>query len=598
MKFSQFFHEATRVQPTAKTPDTPDKKAWRKPGDVGPVDRLTQLDKDQPGQRDYSRRGQYIQRVDKERDPVDKLLSTQGDEEPEMDPRYDPDSPQYVKRSRSGKEIQQGMAQGYKPGMDAVTSADRVMRDKTRDAESGGMREPMKVQGLQKAVPDNPYLRHGYQSSGVGIKAKLDQDDLDYLYAATQDDAPEAKEKKNTGLIDRRGVEDTKRRRPTARDVEALDPEAEKLAADKKAYLTPEVMAQQKQLRDALSKQDSKGVQKIAFKHKVTPQMLQGYIDMYGYNKQKNSNLLAQVQGMGLGEGRDKAAFGGNLGPEGKRYQNEDGTYDLTKMPAKLKKQALKNRAEAIVMTYLRQGGRDAYSPHEGIRSIADMDLEHIRSLKSSRDPGKDDPSNWVFAGGELNRLRGERDLTGEGSVIEKQAQGPRQLPDDAFEQMGKTWDEFTGGDSELATALQDTFGGDPTQKGVKAGIFAKGKYKNLPEAEREELRNLARDEGMPEPAVQKLFPTETPQADQNVMDSDFGTTGTPYVTDPERYDLDTTVDARDAVRKREVIQAISDKYGTISKRERDNTPEFKDFLKRTRDEKLPPPAFSDEGMD
>jgi hypothetical protein len=116
--------------------------------------------------------------------------------------------------------------------------------------------------------------------------------------------------------------------------------------------------------------------------------------------------------------GRDKAAFGGKLGPEAKRYQNEDGTYDLTRMPASLKRQALKNRAEAIVMTYLRQGGRDAYSPHEGIRSIADMDLEHIRSLKSSRDPGKDDPSNWVFAGGELNRLRGERDLTGEGSVL------------------------------------------------------------------------------------------------------------------------------------------------------------------------------------
>ncbi len=234
-------------------------------------------------------------------------------------------------------------------------------------------------------------------------------------------------------------------------------------------------------------------------------------------------------------------------------------------------------------MTYLRQGGRDAYSPHEGIRSIADMDLEHIRSLKSSRDPGKDDPSNWVFAGGELNRLRGERDLTGEGSVIEKQAQGERRLDDDAFEQMGKTWDEFTGGDTELAAALKDTLGGDPTQRGAKAGIFAKGKYKNLPEAEREELRNLARDEGMPERQVMKLFPTETPQSDKDVMDSDFGTTGRPYVDNPEQYDLDTTVDARDAVRKREVIQAIEDKYGKITKQKRDDTPEFKDFIRQTR---------------
>ncbi len=232
-----------------------------------------------------------------------------------MDPRYDPDSPQYVKRSRSGKEIQQSMTKGFEPGMDAVTSADRVMRDKTRDAESGGMRDPMKVRGLDNPVPDNPYLRHGYQSSGVGIKAKLDQDDLDYIFAATQDDSPEGKEKKNTGLIDRRGIEDTKRRRPTARDVEGLDPEAEKLAADKKAYLTPEVMAQQKQLRDALEKQDSKGVQKIAFKHKVTPQMLQGYIDMYGYNQQKNSNLLHKCREWVLvPQDVTRQRYGGKLG--------------------------------------------------------------------------------------------------------------------------------------------------------------------------------------------------------------------------------------------------------------------------------------------
>jgi hypothetical protein len=63
----------------------------------------------------------------------------------------------------------------------------------------------MNVAGL-KPVPDNPYLRHGYQSSGVGIKAKLDQDDLDYIFAATQDDSPEGKEKKNTGLIDAKGI--------------------------------------------------------------------------------------------------------------------------------------------------------------------------------------------------------------------------------------------------------------------------------------------------------------------------------------------------------------------------------------------------------
>ncbi len=57
MKFSQFFSEATRVQTTPKTDDTDEKKRFRSPGDVGPVDRLTQLDKDQPGQRDYKSQG-------------------------------------------------------------------------------------------------------------------------------------------------------------------------------------------------------------------------------------------------------------------------------------------------------------------------------------------------------------------------------------------------------------------------------------------------------------------------------------------------------------------------------------------------------------
>jgi len=48
-----------------------------------------------------------------------------------------------------------------------------------------------------------------------------------------------------------------------------------------------------------------------------------------------------------------------------------------------------------MVRNYLRQGGRDAYASHEGVRSIMDMDLEHIRSLKAAvREGGADHPDN------------------------------------------------------------------------------------------------------------------------------------------------------------------------------------------------------------
>ncbi len=47
MNFKQFLDEAPRVDPVTEVgKDTEAKKRFRSPGDVGPVDRLTQLDKD------------------------------------------------------------------------------------------------------------------------------------------------------------------------------------------------------------------------------------------------------------------------------------------------------------------------------------------------------------------------------------------------------------------------------------------------------------------------------------------------------------------------------------------------------------------------
>ena len=71
--------ESKRVEVLAKTDETTKKQALRAPGDVGKVDRLTQMDKDKKGpavhavpgmrgairlkKRDVSKPGQYVDRV-------------------------------------------------------------------------------------------------------------------------------------------------------------------------------------------------------------------------------------------------------------------------------------------------------------------------------------------------------------------------------------------------------------------------------------------------------------------------------------------------------------------------------------------------------
>ena len=82
------------------------------------------------------------------------------------------------------------------------------MRDKVKDAQRP-TDAPIKVKGVG-TVPASGYLRHGYQSSGVGINKKIGQDDIDYIFAAISDDNPQQKEAGLSGTIDKRGIENTK----------------------------------------------------------------------------------------------------------------------------------------------------------------------------------------------------------------------------------------------------------------------------------------------------------------------------------------------------------------------------------------------------
>ncbi len=258
--------------------------------------------------------------------------------------------------------------------------------------------------------------------------------------------------------------------------------------------------------------------------------MLDSFIDMYGEtsdNVNRSKTLIDAVRSAGGTAFKKNVFYGGNLGPEAKEYEikGAPGTYDFARMPKslvkKLKPIALDNRAREIIKVYLQQGGRDAYAPHEGIRSIKDMDLEHIQSLEGAN-PGVDNPSNWVFSSTELNRLKSNRDLTGPGSSIEKLAQGPREFQDQDFTAMGRTFRDFTGGDEELEQELADALGGNPAGNTRQRGVFGRTRYSNLSNEQKQELRDTARDYGMSEREISLLFPDPQPNPDTRVVSSDY----------------------------------------------------------------------------
>ena len=587
MNFNSFLLEAKRAEPLKPDADTPERRKIRAPGDVGPVERLTQMDKDKPGKRDYSRRGQYIRRVDQERDTADKLISSMVDEEPDMDPKYDPDAPGYKSKSRSGKEIQQSMTRNFRPGMDAVTSADRVMRDKVKDAQRP-TDAPIKVKGIG-TVPASGYLRHGYQSSGVGLNKKLGTDDLDYIYAAISDETPVRKEPSITGTIDKRGIENTKQFTATRRDLEQLEADAEAQAVkDGKAYLTPEVVEFQRKFRQAAQKSDAKAIQDLVFRHEVTPEVVDQFIEYYGSQPRGGSTLFKRIEAYG-NTAPDTSKFGGDLGPEAEKARvpgTPEGVYNYKKLTKQQVAQAKLNRTRAIIETYLKQGARDAYANHEGIRSITDMDLEHIASLKGDREGNFDHPSNWVMASQELNRMKSERDLT---STTEKLAKGPGVFD---YSEQGKTFIDFTKGDKEEQQRLIKLFGGDPSGKGKGKGVFGKTNYEKLSDEEREELRQKARDEGFVESDIMKVFPESKPDPEGFLNRSAYiedpspdkaRFTDRPLAADPDRYEADHIVDARDKLKKRFVLDVLMDKYpkrpGESKYDDRlKNTEEYKEF--------------------
>ena len=121
MNIKNILDEARRVEAPKKTDDTAKKQALRAPGDVGKVDRLTQMDKDKKGpalrpvagaprgaftlkKRNVSAPGQYVDRV--------------ADEAGE--PRQAPQADE-ISYSQQGRKLKKK----YKPGMDRINRQTR-----------------------------------------------------------------------------------------------------------------------------------------------------------------------------------------------------------------------------------------------------------------------------------------------------------------------------------------------------------------------------------------------------------------------------------------------------------------------------------------
>ena len=350
------------------------------------------------------------------------------------------------------------------------------------------------------AVPDSPEYRHRYERSGIGIgdkeedpdykgekrdSRKLYQSDMDELVAASIDpERIEGGQITPGGIKGPKGRDTEKIQIPTRKDIET-------------------VFQTDQEFEDALDREDAEYIQKRVFTADVSDKDVNSFIDMFDKEGDDNKALVNKFKTSGLGEGRDRAAYSGKIfdGPVPEKYRaktKKDGKWvvdesieddDIVDLVA-LKKdfpelytQALNNRGFEGVRTYLKQRGVDGYAPHEGRRSIGDMDLEHIRALKSEQPDGingRDHPSNWMWGQRAANRRRGDTPLT---TRTQDYAIGPETVSYDKGAVM-QSFNDFIGsvlGEKpkgaagreweEMKKALVDDLGGKPTTSGG-SGMF------------------------------------------------------------------------------------------------------------------------------
>lgn len=479
------------------------------------------------------------------------------------------------------------MASADLAGRDRITAADQDFDDAIVSAQGPTLRDPIVVDTPDgpKKFYDSPELEHGYQPSGVGVmnKKEFDTEYMDALIGGILDPDQASSDKVDAilGVRDdisqkskpavirtsKGGDIDTEVKDPTRRDVEAMSDQGElRGELEGRAYLTPEVREKQQAMRDALVGQQSDKVQELAFKFKdVSDEQVDEFIDRFGQargrvGKEGKKRIIAEIEARGGVDGERSVIWGGDIKvPAAARKDNDGnplpkGQVNMAKIDDEdLKAEIRAQRARELVRTYLKQGGINAYAQHEGFRSMLDMDLEHIKSLKAG---GYDSPDNWVWASSNLNQLRGDKDL---GPFVDTRVTDSGITGPEGGAKLGgttqnisradavKTFNSFIRQNPDNQEKL-DNFKadiGDPSAFQVtNRGIFAPDEYAKLDQDEIEQLRAAAtKHYGFTDDMAASIFPDKGRLSGNPLGDIEMGDT-----EDYEQYDQDSTTNRRDQV--------------------------------------------------
>ena len=604
MKYSDIKLITERIkaqQQIDKTDDSPLKKAVRAPGDVGKVERLQSMHKAKGGAKrtrvpDTAQRMAAAVKLGPEKmaaakEVLQDVSGVKDDERKKGSVRTPVDYSDPYQYRRKVKSVGKKMGAGGGDfetfrkdgdqklyGKDATTAADKEFDDIIQQSTAPTARKGIDIPGsiTQK---DTAAYTHAYQPSGVGVLGKTEYDD-EYQNALLggildpdrlTDDRADAilglydYDKMKEIPIERYKGSDTELKNfdPSPRDLEAMTQRGEDIGKEQgKAYLTPEVMEKQKQLRDALVGQQSDKVQELAFKFDISDEQLDNFIDQFQSTAQRKGSLKkiqSEIKGRGAVEGRGQPAYGGDIGdvPDEAKLDNKgnplpDGVYNMSKLTPLQKKKADDNRTRELIRTYLKQGGQNAYAPHEGLRSILQMDLEHIKSLQSG---GYDSPDNWVWASQNLNRMRGNRDLGPEAQryVDDK---GIRQGADKLSQAVSfpnkQYLSDVFGTDADKKKEFTDKYG-EPSGRGKKKGMFDREEYHKMSQADIDQVRMQAqRNYGLSDEQAQTLFP-DSPRV-----------AGRSFDEDPEGYARYYETNLRDQTIYRSGLDNLRTEVGTL----------------------------------
>ena len=502
-------------------------------------------------------------------------------------------------RGRSKKEIEAGMEKAQKSGQlagrDAITTTDKELDKAIQQAYAPTVGNEVEI-GDEK-VGTSVDMRHGFQGSGVGLdkKTELDDDYLNQAMGAIIDPDLATKKAGRGGEIDKtdsaidkrqdfdqlganipfyqRGGEggyELEMRNLTRRDAEMHSDEGA-AEADANNRRTPEQKEYEDNFRKAMKDGDYKKAQDMAFKFKdVSDERVQEVIDMFGaargqLGRAGKDNLIKKIEGRGGTDGDRSVIWGGeidaDLPPEAR--QDDDGN-DLPPGMYNTKhindedtlRQVKSQRAFEMVRTYLKQGLIDGYAPHEGFRSMLDMDLEHLQPLK---DGGMDGPDNWLWASAPINQGRGEgavdkyadqamaRGNTGPsgGEKLGQTTQGRMFKPTEAK----RTFDGMFGDNALLGAEFRREFGDLEKGEGrTHRGVFDAKKLDELDDDQREEKRQILKDKyGFSDEQIMGLIP------DQGMLK------GTSFQEDPAKYDEEGMKDQRFQLQYRKALEAAKE---------------------------------------